>query len=289
MTWRPGSVLRAPLAAIALSTLAVVQAGGGANVTSTSAVPGGVPVDGGVSPERPQEVVIAVLLALGTTAPVAVAGLWPVVAAVLSALAMVLCLLAQVPPTVGAVIALGILYVVLGGPAQRLAGRGARRALRGLRDDAKSGQGRSGGRAGRRRAGRRRWRPRGGCAMRLGSGTQSSKPRRSQALNTWPAGSARGSPASCTTSSPITSRSSPLQADAARLTTPGMPAEGETRLVAIGDTARTALTEMRRLLGVLREDADGDRGVHPPAAAGLRSARTTCSTRPATPAPAAPG
>lgn len=46
-----------------------------------------------------------------------------------------------------------------------------------------------------------------------------------------------------------------VQAEAARLTTPGMPAEGARRLVAIGDTARTALTEMRRLLGVLREDA----------------------------------
>jgi signal transduction histidine kinase len=48
-----------------------------------------------------------------------------------------------------------------------------------------------------------------------------------------------------------------VQAEAARLTTPGMPPEGATRLVAIGDTARTALTEMRRLLGVLREDAGG--------------------------------
>ncbi|HEX5996294.1 MAG TPA: histidine kinase, partial [Jiangellales bacterium] len=46
-----------------------------------------------------------------------------------------------------------------------------------------------------------------------------------------------------------------VQAEAARLTTPGMPPEGATRLIAIGDTARTALTEMRRLLGVLREDA----------------------------------
>ena len=47
-----------------------------------------------------------------------------------------------------------------------------------------------------------------------------------------------------------------VQAETARLTTPGMPAEGAKRLVAIGDTARTALTEMRRLLGVLREDAE---------------------------------
>jgi signal transduction histidine kinase len=46
-----------------------------------------------------------------------------------------------------------------------------------------------------------------------------------------------------------------VQAETARLTTPGMPAEGARRLVAIGDTARAALTEMRRLLGVLREDA----------------------------------
>jgi len=45
-----------------------------------------------------------------------------------------------------------------------------------------------------------------------------------------------------------------VQAEAARLTTTGMPAAGAQRLSAIGDSARTALTEMRRLLGVLRED-----------------------------------
>ena len=48
-----------------------------------------------------------------------------------------------------------------------------------------------------------------------------------------------------------------VQAEAARLTVPGMPQEGTKRLTAIGVTARTALTEMRRLLGVLREDAGG--------------------------------
>ncbi|MEU9957458.1 histidine kinase [Streptomyces sp. NPDC050982] len=47
-----------------------------------------------------------------------------------------------------------------------------------------------------------------------------------------------------------------VQAETARLTTRGLPADGATRLLAIGDTARAALTEMRRLLGVLREDAD---------------------------------
>jgi signal transduction histidine kinase len=46
-----------------------------------------------------------------------------------------------------------------------------------------------------------------------------------------------------------------VQAETARLTTPGLPGEGASRLLAIGDTARQALTEMRRLLGVLREDA----------------------------------
>ncbi|MFD0554236.1 sensor histidine kinase [Streptomyces rectiviolaceus] len=48
-----------------------------------------------------------------------------------------------------------------------------------------------------------------------------------------------------------------VQAETARLTTPGLPAVGAERFLAIGDTARTALTEMRRLLGVLREDAGG--------------------------------
>jgi signal transduction histidine kinase len=45
-----------------------------------------------------------------------------------------------------------------------------------------------------------------------------------------------------------------VQAETARLATPGLPPAGAQRLSAIGDTARTALTEMRRLLGVLRED-----------------------------------
>ncbi len=49
-----------------------------------------------------------------------------------------------------------------------------------------------------------------------------------------------------------------VQAETARLTTPGLPAAGAQRLLQIGDTARAALTEMRRLLGVLREDVPGD-------------------------------
>jgi signal transduction histidine kinase len=49
-----------------------------------------------------------------------------------------------------------------------------------------------------------------------------------------------------------------VQAETARLATPGMPAAGAQQLHAIGDTARAALTEMRRLLGVLREDSGAE-------------------------------
>lgn len=49
-----------------------------------------------------------------------------------------------------------------------------------------------------------------------------------------------------------------VQAESARLATPGMPAAGAHKLSSIGDTARAALTEMRRLLGVLREDTRAD-------------------------------
>jgi signal transduction histidine kinase len=49
-----------------------------------------------------------------------------------------------------------------------------------------------------------------------------------------------------------------VQAETARLTTPGMPPAGAQRLREIGDTARAGLTEMRRLLSVLREDARGE-------------------------------
>ena len=49
-----------------------------------------------------------------------------------------------------------------------------------------------------------------------------------------------------------------VQAETARLTTQGMPEAGAARLCEIGDTARAGLTEMRRLLGVLREDVEAD-------------------------------
>ncbi|MEV4534140.1 sensor histidine kinase [Asanoa sp. NPDC049518] len=49
-----------------------------------------------------------------------------------------------------------------------------------------------------------------------------------------------------------------VQAENARLTTPGLPQAGADRFAAIGGTARSALTEMRRLLGVLRSDAPAE-------------------------------
>jgi signal transduction histidine kinase len=51
-----------------------------------------------------------------------------------------------------------------------------------------------------------------------------------------------------------------IQADTARLATPGMPEQGRERLETIGTTARDTMTELRRLLGVLRSDADDDAG-----------------------------
>jgi signal transduction histidine kinase len=55
-----------------------------------------------------------------------------------------------------------------------------------------------------------------------------------------------------------------VQAETARLTTPGLPTAGAQRFAEIGDTARAGLTEMRRLLGVLREDVDGAVGDRQP-------------------------
>jgi signal transduction histidine kinase len=54
-----------------------------------------------------------------------------------------------------------------------------------------------------------------------------------------------------------------VHAETGRLTTPGLPDAGAQRFAAIGDTARAGLTEMRRLLGVLREDAEQDQESQP--------------------------
>jgi signal transduction histidine kinase len=57
-----------------------------------------------------------------------------------------------------------------------------------------------------------------------------------------------------------------VQAETGRLTTPGLPAAGAKRFEEIAGTARAGLTEMRRLLGVLREDAAREDAVREDAA-----------------------
>jgi signal transduction histidine kinase len=54
-----------------------------------------------------------------------------------------------------------------------------------------------------------------------------------------------------------------VQAETARLTSHDLPADGRERFEQIAATARNALTEMRRLLGVLREDAGDDQDCAP--------------------------
>jgi signal transduction histidine kinase len=49
-----------------------------------------------------------------------------------------------------------------------------------------------------------------------------------------------------------------VQADTARLATPGMPDTGQEQLLSIRETARDAMEELRRVLGVLRDDAGSD-------------------------------
>jgi signal transduction histidine kinase len=49
-----------------------------------------------------------------------------------------------------------------------------------------------------------------------------------------------------------------VEAESARVTTEDLSDEGRAHFESIGQTARDALTEMRRLLGVLREDASAD-------------------------------
>jgi signal transduction histidine kinase len=49
-----------------------------------------------------------------------------------------------------------------------------------------------------------------------------------------------------------------VQAETARLTTPNLSADGKARLLAMGETARLAMSEMRRVLGVLRDDAGAE-------------------------------
>lgn len=241
-----------------LSALAVVQAAAGSQVNSTSQVRPGESL---VVTEHPQDVVVSVMLALAMSAPLALVGLWPVVAASLSGVATLLCLMSTTTPTVGGLVAVAVLYFVVGrsrpwwtvgllvapfllwaaAPVTDLPG-------------------------GRTVA--------GGVALLLAVAGSLGAVLRARETTTRRTALvvaaqesnleyvARGERARIARElhDVVAHHVSliALQADAARLTTPGLPSDAAQKLVAIGDTARTALAEMRRLLGVLREDTPDD-------------------------------
>jgi len=80
-----------------------------------------------------------------------------------------------------------------------------------------------------------------------------------------------------------------VQAETGRLTTPGLPEAGARRFAEIGDTARAGLTEMRRLLGVLREDAADATDAAETAAGADAGTGAATGTRPASGTGAAVG
>jgi signal transduction histidine kinase len=253
MTTRHLGLARPAAAAVVLSAVAAVQAVGG-HVGGTSRVPttGFAPV-----PERPQDLAVAVMLALAMTAPVALVGLWPVVAASLSGLATLLCVMSATPPTVGGVVAVTGLYFVVGRTrpwwtvgilvapfvlwsavpvADVPGGRGAGTAVALLLAAAGTL----------------------GVVLHARESTSHRTALVVAAQESNVEYVARGERARIARElhDVVAHHVSliALQADAARLTTPGLPGEAAQKLVDIGDTARTALAEMRGLLGVLRED-----------------------------------
>jgi len=202
----------------------------------------------------PDAAALAALIALAGVAPLALARLWPATAAGLSALAVLSGLLASYPVTLGGLVALALLYGVAGHqrplrtavpllvpfavlvlvplpgsvvlPAVTTLALATGASLR-LLD--------------RRR--RRLASERSAAASLMEYAARGERARIARELHD-------------VVAHHITMIA--LQADAARLATPGLPPDGARRLTAIGDTARTALTEMRRLLGVLREDVDAE-------------------------------
>jgi signal transduction histidine kinase len=212
------------------------------------------------SSDRPPSTTVAALTAVAVVAPLALTRLWPVAAVLLSAAACLFGLLTSNPVTAAGVAALAVLFAAVGRnrplrtvvvlpmlfaifaalpwSAHGPGGRPLALALVAVTVAASAG-----GAAARWREQRRRRR-----AIELSTAASLLKH------------AARGERARIArelhdvVAHHITMIA--LQADAARLATPGLPPDGARRLTAIGDTARTALTEMRRLLGVLREDVD---------------------------------
>ncbi|MET8908803.1 sensor histidine kinase [Micromonospora sp. NPDC004551] len=210
---------------------------------------------------------IAALVALAVVAPVALVRLWPATAAVLSAAAALSGLLVFCPVTVAGAGALAVLYGIAGrrrplSTAGVLVLPFAGYAAAPLSDDRPGGRpvalvllavaalAAITGAALRQRDQRRRRRAdeRSSAASLMEYAARGERARIARELHD-------------VVAHHITMIA--LQAEAARLATPGLPPEGARRLTAIGDTARVALTEMRRLLGVLREDVDAEPTLRP--------------------------
>jgi signal transduction histidine kinase len=210
---------------------------------------------------------LAALVALASVAPIALVRLWPATAAVLSAVAVVSGLLLSCPVTIGGIATLVVLCGVAGHRCRTVttvsmllplaayavtpfaAARPGGRAL-GLVLLVTAGLAVTAGAALRLREEwrHRRAREQSAAASRMEYAARGERARIARELHD-------------VVAHHITLIA--LQAEAARLATPGLPSEGARRLTAIGETARTALTEMRRLLGVLREDVDAEPTRHP--------------------------
>jgi signal transduction histidine kinase len=232
-------------------------------LAGATAALGGVAVTEAVARayDRPPSA-LAALIALAGVAPMALVRLWPATAAVLSALAALSGLLTSYPVTVAGVIALAVLYAVSGHDrplwtAFALVLPFVLYAAVPLSGDLPGGKtvalillavtalATAAGATLQLRDERRRHRAteQSAAASLMEYAARGERARIARELHD-------------VVAHHITMIA--LQAEAARLATPGLPPDGARRLTAIGDTARTALTEMRRLLGVLREDVNAE-------------------------------
>ncbi len=235
----------------------------GMGLAGATAALGGVAVTEAVARayDRPPSA-LAALIALAGVAPMALVRLWPATAAVLSALAALSGLLTSYPVTVAGVIALAVLYAVSGHDrplwtAFALVLPFVLYAAVPLSGDLPGGKtvalillavtalATAAGATLQLRDERRRHRAteQSAAASLMEYAARGERARIARELHD-------------VVAHHITMIA--LQAEAARLATPGLPPDGARRLTAIGDTARTALTEMRRLLGVLREDVNAE-------------------------------
>ena len=226
---------------------------GPAALSAVVAVLGGAAVVEALA-RAPEGAALAALVALAGVAPLALVRLWPATAAGLSALAVLSGVLASYPVTLGGLAALALLYGVAGRErplrtaAALLVPFGVLAAVRSPGSVVLLAVTTVAAAAGtalrlRDRDRRRRASEQSAAASLMEYAARGERARIARELHD-------------VVAHHITMIA--LQAEAARLATPGLPPDGARRLTAIGDTARTALTEMRRLLGVLREDPDAE-------------------------------